>query len=67
VPLSSAPSERLFSASGNVETKLRSSSLDPQNLEMVVFLHENMRKVKMGYDRSIIPTPAQANEVVALD
>ncbi len=42
VPASSASSERLFSASGNVVTKLR-SSLDPQNLELLVYLHENVR------------------------
>ncbi len=57
IPASSAPSERLFSASGNVCTKLR-SSLDPTNLEMIVYLHENGDKVKMTYDSNIIPAPA---------
>jgi hypothetical protein len=69
VPASSASSERLFSASGNVVTKLR-SSLDPQNLELLVYLHENTRKVKMSYDSTILQAPAQAPaqaEVVAVD
>jgi len=57
IPVSSAPSERLFSASGNVCTKLR-SSLDPTNLEMIVYLHDNGEKVKMNYDSNIIPAPA---------
>jgi len=57
IPASSDPSERLFSASGNVCTKLR-SSLDPTNLEMIVYLHENGDKVKMTYDSNIIPAPA---------
>jgi len=56
VPASSSPSERLFSASGNICTKLR-SSLDPTNLELLVYVHENGSKVKMTYDSSLIPTP----------
>jgi len=60
VPASSAPSEKLFSASGNVCTKLR-SSLDPTNLELLVYLHDNGDRVKMTYDSTLIPTnPAQA-------
>ncbi len=59
IPASSAPSERLFSASGNVCTKLR-SSLDPTNLELIVYLHENGDKIKMTYDSTLIPNPAQA-------
>ncbi len=69
VPASSASSGRLFSATGNVVTKLR-SSLDPQNLELLVYLHENMMKVKMTYDSTIIQAPAQAPaqaEDVAVD
>jgi len=56
VPASSAPSERLFSASGNICTRLR-SSLDPTNLELLVYVHENGTKVKMTYDSTLIPTP----------
>jgi len=59
VPSSSASSERLFSASGNVVTKLR-SSLSPENLELIVYLHENMRKVKMTYDSDLLKVPGQA-------
>jgi hypothetical protein len=59
-PASSSPSERLFSASGNICTKLR-SSLDPTNLELLVYVHENGSKIKMTYDSTLIPTaPAQA-------
>ncbi len=57
IPASSAPSDRLSSASGNVCTKLR-SSLDPTNLEMIVYLHENGDKDKMTYDSNITPAPA---------
>jgi hypothetical protein len=46
----------VLTASGNVCTRLR-SSLDPTNLEMIVFLHENMEKVKMTYDSTIIANP----------
>ncbi len=62
IPASSAPYERLFSASGNVCTKLR-SSLDPTNREMIIYLHENMEKVRMTYDSTLIPTQA-ANQAV---
>jgi len=59
VTASSASAERLFSASGNVVTKLR-SSLAPENLELLVYLHENMRKVKMTYDSDLLKAPGQA-------
>jgi len=67
VTASSASAERLFSASGNVVTKLR-SSLAPENLELIVYLHENMRKVKMTYDSELLKAPAgQAPAQVQLD
>ena len=68
VTASSASAERLFSASGNVVTKLR-SSLAPENLELIVYLHENMRKVKMTYDSELLkaPAPGQAPAQVQLD
>jgi len=34
---------------------------------MIVYLQENMRKMKMSYDSSIIATPVQADEAVTLD
>ena len=40
VPLSSAPSERLFSAAGNIVSKRR-CSLNPKTAEALVFLHDN--------------------------
>jgi hypothetical protein len=55
VPASSVPSERIFSASGNICTKLR-SSLDPTNLELLGYLHVNGSKIKMTYDSTLIPT-----------
>jgi hypothetical protein len=59
VPSSSASSERLFSASGNVVTKFR-SSLSPENLELIVYFHENIRKVKVTCDSVLLKAPAQA-------
>jgi hypothetical protein len=58
VTASSAAAERLFSASGNVVTKLR-SSLSPENLELLVYIHENIRKVKMTYDSDLLKAPAK--------
>ena len=68
VTASSAPSERLFSASGNVVTNKR-SSLDPVNVDKIVYLHENMGKVTIKYDFSLLPTkdPAEDPEEVVLD
>jgi len=35
--------------------------LDPTNLELLVYVHENGSKIKMTYDSTLIPTaPAQA-------
>ncbi len=35
------------------------SSLAPENLELLVYLHENMRKVKMTYDSELLKAPAK--------
>ena len=46
------------------------SSLDPQNVDKIVYLHENMAKVDLKYDFTLLPTrdPAEEPEdVVALD
>jgi len=32
--------------------------LSPENLELIVYLHENMRKVKMTYDSDLLKAPA---------
>ncbi|XP_058617360.1 E3 SUMO-protein ligase ZBED1-like [Onychostoma macrolepis] len=41
VPTTSVASERLFSSSGNIQTVFR-SSLKPEKLNMLVFLHKNL-------------------------
>ena len=41
VPASSAPCERLFSAAGRLLTDRRASMSD-ENLEMILFMHENI-------------------------
>ena len=47
----SVPSERLFSATGNIVNAKR-SSLDPFNVEKQVFLHDNAPKINsLNYKR----------------
>lgn len=41
IPATSVASERLFSSSGNIQTVFR-SSLKPDKLNMLVFLHKNL-------------------------
>jgi len=55
IPASSAPSERLFSTSGNLITQNR-NSLSPKNVHMLLYLQENMRKVKVTkWDYELMP------------
>ena len=44
VPASSVPSERIFSLCGNILNKKR-ASLAPENLDMLVFLNKNYKKI----------------------
>ena len=59
ITASSASAERLFSASGKVITPLR-SSLDPANVDKMVYLHENLKEVEIKYDFSLAQPQAQA-------
>jgi hypothetical protein len=55
IPASSAPSERLFSRSGNLITQNR-NSLSPKNVHMLLYLQENMRQVKVTkWDFELMP------------
>ena len=46
-PASSAPSERVFSTGGRTVSYKR-SKLDPTNVDMLVYIHENIPRVKLG-------------------
>jgi len=62
IPASSAPSERLFSSSGNLVSAKR-SSLNTKNVDMMVFLHENMEKLQLtSFDYNLIPQEDQEEE-----
>ena len=70
VTASSASDERLFSANEKVITPLR-SSLDPANVDKIMYLHENLNKVDIKYDFSLTqtkdPEPADPDDVVVVD
>ena len=66
IPASSAPSERLFSASGNLVSQKR-SSLNPKNVNMLVYLQENMDKVKITkFDFDLMPETEDEEEITVL-
>jgi len=47
IPLTSASSERVFSAAGNVVTDAR-TKLDPKNVDKIVYLKTNMEKMDLA-------------------
>ena len=53
VVATSVPSERLFSCAGNFITSKR-SALEPENVEKLVFLHDNLLSLKdhLSYERA---------------
>lgn len=42
IPVTSTPSERLFSAAGTIASKKR-ASLTPEHVNMLTFLHHNLK------------------------
>jgi hypothetical protein len=66
IPASSAPSERLFSASGNLVSQKR-GSLNPKNVHMQIYLQENMEKVKITkFDFDLLPEEDEDEEITVL-
>ena len=66
IPASSAPSERLFSASGNLVSQKR-GSLNPKNVHMQIYLQENMEKVKITkFDFDLLPEAEDEDEEIAV-
>jgi hypothetical protein len=61
ITASSASAERLFSASGKVITPLR-SSLDPANVDKMVYLHENLKEVDIKYDFTLAQAQAEPGD-----
>ena len=53
VPATSAPAERLFSSAGNTQTKKR-NRLNCDNLEKLVYLHENWPLVREWNMKAIL-------------
>ena len=66
IPASSAPSERLFSASGNLVSQKR-GSLNPKNVHMQIYLQENMEKVKITkFDFDLLPEAEDEDEEITV-
>jgi len=62
IPASSAPSERLFSRSGNLITQNR-NSLNPKNVHMLLYLQEHLEKVKItNWDFDLMPEGSDEEE-----
>ena len=53
VPASSATSKSLLSASGNVVTDRR-TNLDPENVNMIVYIQQNLKHIKLGSNFNVL-------------
>ncbi|XP_012567181.1 uncharacterized protein LOC105851034 [Hydra vulgaris] len=61
IPLTSASSERVFSAAGSVVTDSR-LKLNPQNVGKIVYLHTNIGKMDMARSAFTIETAEEETE-----
>ena len=61
VPSSSAKSERLFSASDNVVTNRR-TNLVPENVNMIVYIQQNLKHIKLGSNFIVLKTTEEKTE-----
>ena len=61
VPASSATSERLFSASGNLVTDRR-TTVDPENVNMVVYIQQYLKLFKFGSNFNALEKTVEKTE-----
>ena len=59
IQATSCSSERTFSTGGNIVTPKR-TNLDAENVHMMVYIRDNLKKVKL--DRLIVEDPEEAEE-----
>ena len=52
ITATSVPSEQLFSTAGNIVTAKRGALL-PENVEKLIFLHDNLPPLHLQYERSL--------------
>ena len=66
VPASIATSERLFSASANVVTGRR-TNLDPENVNMIVYIQQNLKHIQLGSNFNVFETTKEKAECKQAD